>query len=269
MKNPFFMAANLPRNARVLGWRAALQLCFHDASVRAGIGKPQVFEMVLKDLEFPLVMRTGTSDREVLGQVFIDREYDLAELLSPKSIVDLGANVGYASAFFLSKYPTAKVLAVEPDPGNYEICCRNLAQFGDRARVIHGAVWGENATLELKRGAFRDGREWTTQVEKARTQSVNTPAVNGYSVPALIEMTGEPEIDLLKIDVERSELEIFSRETETWLPRVKNIYIELHGPDCEVAFFQAVSGYSYDLSNSGDLTVCRNLRPGTKVSAAI
>ncbi|MGC2830246.1 MAG: hypothetical protein WB994_11450, partial [Candidatus Acidiferrum sp.] len=68
-------------------------------------------------------MRTHTSDRDVLRQVFIQGEYQAVELSNPKTIIDLGANVGFASAYFLSKYPTASVLAVEPDPGNYEVCC--------------------------------------------------------------------------------------------------------------------------------------------------
>jgi FkbM family methyltransferase len=222
--------------------------------------------MTPKNTEFAVSMRTGSSDREVFGQVFVEREYDLGELPPPKTILDLGANVGYASAFFLSKYRTAEVLAVEPDPANYEACRRNLSPFGGRARAIHGAVWGENTTLELKRGAYRDGREWTSQVARVLEPFTNTPRVNGYSVSTLIEMIGASEIDLLKIDIERSELEIFSHDSETWLPCVKNICIELHGSDCESVFFQALSGYSYDLAHRGDLTVCRHLRQGRKVS---
>jgi len=209
-------------------------------------------------------MRLGTSDREVLGQIFIEEEYRpmvLSGVLSrPQAIIDLGANVGYSSAYFLSRYPNATVLAVEPDPGNYAICVSNLAPFGGRSKTVLGAAWPESAKLALDRGAWRDGREWSTQVKSADGEDTASAYVEGYDIPALIQLSGFSEIDLLKIDIEKSEIELFSRNTEQWLPRVRDICIELHGPDCEAVFFRALSDYSYDLSRSNELTICRNLR---------
>jgi hypothetical protein len=58
---------------------------------------------------------------------------------------------GYASADFLSKYLTARVLAVEPDLRNYAICWKNLEPFGERTKVIQGG--GVNRTkLALDKG---------------------------------------------------------------------------------------------------------------------
>jgi FkbM family methyltransferase len=209
-----------------------------------------------------MLMRSHTSDRTVLGQVFIEREYEPVELSNPSMILDLGANVGYSSAYFLSKYPTASVLAIEPDPGNYEICRRNLAPFGRRATVIHGAAWPERTKLILHRGAYRDGREWTTQVRPAEQNPEAQAEIDAYDVPTLIRMCDAPEVDLLKIDIERSEIELFSRNADHWLPLIKNLCIELHGPDCEDIFFRALSKYSYQVSQWGDLTMCQHLRPG-------
>jgi FkbM family methyltransferase len=178
----------------------------------------------------------------------------------PRAILDLGANVGYTSAFFLSRYPGARVVAVEPDRGNYEVCCHNLAPFGARAKVIHGAAWPEPAKLEVVKGSYRDGRDWTTQVKSATGTRKDLPLIEGYSISSLITSCGVPEIDLLKIDIERSEIELFSRNTEGWLPRVRNLCIELHDGDCEDVFFRALEGYSYTKSKQGDLTVCQNLK---------
>jgi hypothetical protein len=66
--------------------------------------------------------------------------------------------------------------------------------------------------------------------------------------------------ELQKIDIEESELQLFSRNTESWLPRIRNLCIELHGPECEAIVFRALADYSYDLSRTGELTVCSNLR---------
>jgi FkbM family methyltransferase len=175
--------------------------------------------------------------------------------------LDLGANVGYTSAYFLSCFPTASVLAVEPDPANFEILRKNLAQYGERAKVLRGAVWSHNSRLKLSRGTFGDGREWATQVV-ASQDNEDSKDVEGFDIPTLLRLAGAESVDLLKIDIERSELELFNCASRSWLPRVKNICIELHGDDCRNAFMTALEGFNYELRTSGELTICRNLRRG-------
>ena len=260
VKNPFYQFALIRSYARTIGWPAAIRLRFCDLQVRAHIGEDSQVQIKLKNANHPLFMRIGTSDREVLGQIFIEEEYQPIVLSRPQAIIDLGANVGYSSAYFLFKCPNAAVLAVEPDPANYAICVRNLAPFGRRSRVILGAAWPESSKLALNRGTWRDGREWSTQVKDASGEDTTSSTVEGYDIPTLIRLSGFAEIDLLKIDIERSEIELFSRNTNDWLPFIRNLCIELHGPDCEAVFFRALSDYSYDLGRSNELTICRNLR---------
>jgi FkbM family methyltransferase len=261
VKDPRYQFSLIWRYARTIGWPAAIRLRFCDLQLRAGLSKSSLLQIKLKNAAHPLFMRMGSSDREVLGQVFIEEQYRPIALLRPQVILDLGANVGYSSAYFLSKYPSSSVLAVEPEPDNYAICVRNLARFGQRSRVVLGAAWPESSKLALDRGSWRDGREWSTRVQPASGEDATCANIIGYDIPTLIGLSGFSEIDLLKIDIENSELELFSRNTNDWLPCIRNLCVELHGPDCEAVFFRALSGYSYDLSRSDELTVCRNLRP--------
>jgi FkbM family methyltransferase len=258
VKNLLAQFGSISRAAKKIGWPAAIRLFFCDLQRRAGITRQT--ELRLKNISSPLVMRVGSSDREVLTQIFIQGAYEPIELSQPRIIFDLGANVGYSAAYFLSRYPTAKVLAVEPDPNNYAVCCRNLKPFGHRAKVIHGGAWPECTQLQLAVGLYRDGREWATRVVPASDSAIGSVQVNGYDIRTLIGMCDCHGIDLLKIDIEKSELELFSRNTESWLPQVKNLCIELHDSDCEKLFFQALSAYSYDLDHCGELVFCRNLQ---------
>jgi FkbM family methyltransferase len=262
VRNPLDQIATLRSYANKIGWPAALRLRAFDLRSRAGVGVPVSIALKVKNADFPLCIRSGSSDRQVLWQVFVEGEYESAGRLCPQTIIDLGANVGYSSAYFLSTQPDAKVLAVEPDPGNYAACCRNLEPFGSRAKVVHGAVWAQPAKLLLERGTYRDGREWTTQVRPAADTDVAIASdhVEGYDMDTLILMSGFSRVDLLKIDIERSEIQLFSRNTEHWLPLVKNLFIELHDRDCEEVFFRALSKYSYSLSHAGDVTICSDLR---------
>ena len=73
----------------------------------------------------------------------------MRHLKSVSFILDLGANVGFASAYFLNCFPESRILAVEPDEGNVEMCRTNLEPYGERAQVLHGAVWSHNTRLSL------------------------------------------------------------------------------------------------------------------------
>jgi hypothetical protein len=111
------------------------------------------------------------------------------------------------------------------------------------------------------KGTFRDGREWATQVGELSEEERTSTSVQAWDVGSLIDKSGSAAVDLLKIDVERAELSIFGASAGSWLHRVRNICIELHGKDCEDVFFTALKDYDYELSRSGELTICRNLRP--------
>jgi len=279
MKSPGILTRNLRATkwfftfGRQAGWQAALA----DASVRVkrrlGLPEPRVLCIKPRFTKYPVLARLGnSSDLDVFSQIFRFDEYAcLRHIPSPRFILDLGANVGYSSAYFLSCFPGARLLAVEPDPSNFELLRRNLAAYGDRAGVVLGAAWSHNSKLELSRG-FGDGREWATQV--VPSEDAAEGSVEGFDIPTLLSLAGVESIDLLKVDIERSELELFDRSSSTWLPKVRNICIELHGNDCRAAFMSALAPFDYDLTSSGELTICRNLRrrassPAARSSAAL
>ena len=212
-----------------------------------------------RPLMHPVTMRLrGSSDQSVFSQTFQEGQYSpLRDFRDVSLVLDLGANIGMSSAWFLSCFPAARVVAVEPDRRNVELCKRNLQMYGDRVLLLHGAVWSECTKLCLSQGSFGDGREWASQV-----MPVAGGDVEAWDVGRLIEMAGGGNVDLLKVDIERAELAVFGETSKAWLPRVRNICIELHGPDCEAVFFNALSGFDYELgySHNRELTICRNLR---------
>lgn len=81
----------------------------------------------MKYSRFPLRCRAGTSDQGVFNQIFVQRACQcLDDVASADLIVDCGANVGYSSAYFLSRFPGATVIAVEPDAQNFAALEWNL-----------------------------------------------------------------------------------------------------------------------------------------------
>ena len=208
----------------------------------------------------PLAVGLGeTSDLLVFEQIFISEEYYCLHTLKHISLViDLGANVGFSSAYFLSCFPDATVVAVEPGERNVRLCKRNLTPYGSRAIVLHGAAWSECTKLRLSDESFGDGLDWSTQVQRATNPE--QADVQAWDLGTLIEMSGREEVDLLKVDIERAELEVFGASSRAWLPKVRNICIELHGEDCKEAFLAAMTDFDFEFNYSGELAICLNLR---------
>ncbi len=210
----------------------------------------------------PLFFRNASSDPYVLRQVFVERAYACFDHLNdPGLILDCGANAGYASAYFLSRFPGCIVMAVEPDPENFAILSRNLAPFGSRVRAIHGAVWSHPCFLRMAERGYRGGLEWASQVTECAPGEVSS--LPGYDIAGLLEESGFSRISLLKMDIEGAETVVFSRHCESWLDRVDHLAVELHddsmfGPATPV-FHDAISGQAFSRTSWGELTICSRI----------
>ena len=106
-------------------------------------------------------------------------------------------------------------------------------------------------------GSFGDGREWATQVVEAESSSAS---VKAWDVGTIIDMTGKDIADLLKVDIEGAEIEVFGQSCKQWLGRVRNLSIEFHGEECSRSFFESMAGFQYDAETSRSLTICKNIR---------
>jgi len=210
----------------------------------------------------PVHVRGGkSSDTEVLYEILVTEEYAFAcDLDSPKTVIDGGANIGLAAAYFLNRYPSARTISVEPFQGSIELCRKNLNPYAQRATVLHGAIWPDEGSVCLDPHG-----DWVNNRVR-RSRPGEDGSVKAFTMESLISLSGG-SVDLLKLDVEGSEKEIFGPGAGEWLPKVRNILIELHGPDCADRFFGAVASYEYEMSGSGKVNsplstyYLRNLRP--------
>ena len=208
---------------------------------------------------YPLLGRENSSDIHSFHQIFIAREYScLDDLTDPQFILDCGGYVGYASAYFLSRFPNCRMITVEADLANFGVLQRNLAPFGDRVRTIRAAVWSHPAALKMSEATKAPGREWGRQVRECRDgEAAELPATD---VGTLFRESGYSSISVLKVDIEGAEKVVFGPGSESWIDKVENIVIELHGKECAEAFHRAIAGQPFQISQCGELTVCKRLR---------
>jgi FkbM family methyltransferase len=178
-------------------------------------------------------------------------------------MIDLGGNAGLASVWFLNTFPRAKLVTIEANPENYPSLEANLHPYGDRATMVKGGVWWRRTPLAL---VLRQN-EGDAYVREALPGDNPAEIMEGWDVPALMARGGFTRIDLLKMDIEGAEIDLFLKGSERWLPHVRNLTIELHGPDCEAALDRALAPYTYQRQVLGELTFCFNLRPKQRFPA--
>lgn len=188
----------------------------------------------------PLTLRRGGSDRAVFDQVFVQRAYDTDFGLEPKTIVDAGANFGASTVFFATRFPNAQILAIEPSHANMNLTRRNCAGLSGVSFFEQG-LYHSDRPLRIKNPDC--GREWAFQVEECDEDKAE---FHGISVGMLLKRLNWSHIDLLKIDIEGAELEVFSHDCDSWMDRVNVLVIELHDfcrPGCSEAFFRALQHF--------------------------
>jgi FkbM family methyltransferase len=191
----------------------------------------------------------------VFEQIFVEREYRCLDHISaPRLVLDCGANAGYASAYFLSNFPTAFVVAVEPDSDNFRVLEKNLLPYAGRYQVVQAAVWPHKEKLQFQSSSSGFGKEWARSVERASSSS--SDLIETVDIPRLIQLSCFERISILKVDIEGAERELFSSGSNAWLDRVDNIVIELHNECCREAFFKVIDPERFDISSCGELTVC-------------
>ena len=116
-------ARSLRRHVRSLG--VAPTALYAAQRLRFGLSPPKspFVWLLSKHARYPLRCRPGTSDVAVFGQIFRDLEYQCLDNARDVSLIlDCGANVGYSAAYFLTCFPRAQVIAVEPGCGCISRC---------------------------------------------------------------------------------------------------------------------------------------------------
>jgi FkbM family methyltransferase len=163
--------------------------------------------------------RLNRGDIQSIREVWIDQCYRLPFEAHPRSLVDLGANIGLTSLWFAHRYGCT-VLAVEPSPDNARIARLNLERNGVRAEVIEAAVGPRDGTARFD-DAVNSNHGHLNAAGEGRPVTVVSMATLLQKVPA------GAEVDLVKMDIEGGEGPLL-KENLGWLQRVRSLIAEFH-----------------------------------------
>lgn len=185
-----------------------------------------------------LILRLGTTDVAAFRHVFIDDEYGFLLARPPSTIVDAGANVGMSAVYFSLRYPAAKIIAIEPEPTNFDVLSKNAKLFPNII-PIHAALWSHEGAVAVQDGG--DGH-WGMRVGGT---AASDSTIRAITLQALLEEQRLDYVDLLKVDVEGAECEIFG-DPSSWIGRVGIICAEMHDrfrPGCSRIFASATAEF--------------------------
>lgn len=181
-------------------------------------------------------MKCGNSDtrNEEYFQNYSDEEF--FKLMLPKEdpiILDVGAHKGESHKFFKSIFPAAKVVCLEPDPDSFEALVKNIPA-GEMAI---------NAALSDKRGSTNFYRYEVSHLNSLIPINASSNDSIGFAKKAAAEKVlvqcltlsdllssidlGEKQVDLLKMDVQGSEVDIISSSPAA-LKKINNITLEIN-----------------------------------------
>jgi FkbH-like protein/FkbM family methyltransferase len=199
----------------------------------------------------------------VYTEVFEDQAYlrHGVRLRDGDTVVDIGANIGLFSLFVMSRCHNARIIAFEPAPVVFDLLQANCAAYGSNALAVNAGVSSAPGTATftfyekssvfsgfhvdesedreaieavvrntLNAATSGDGSDVESYVEELTADRLRRTAheCRLTSVSEIIRTHKLDRIDLLKIDAERSELDIIRGIDDGDWAKIGQLVIEVH-----------------------------------------
>lgn len=181
-----------------------------------------------------LIRPTPATDLATAYEIFVAQAYAQPKQvpnLSPKLVVDVGANVGYSVIHWMQIYPTTHLIAFEPHPTHLQMLHRHLEvnKITNQVDIIRNAA------------SNQEGQAFLTNHEN---ESVIVDKNEDGCLPVktcdFFTKIGTQAIDLLKMDIEGGEYAILGDRRFEAL-NIKAIVLEWHNTA------KVVDGYQWCL----------------------
>ena len=118
------------------------------------------------------------------------------------------------------RFPRARFVAVELDPGNAELARANTAAWADRITLLQGAVWESDGEVPYEHDLGHEHGFKVTDTARSTTTALSMDTILSHVPP-------ETRIDYVKMDVEGVEARLLKQD---WLQRIDSIGLQVHDP---------------------------------------
>lgn len=206
-------------------------------------------------------VRPYTSDLKVFEQIYINREYEyLLDIIEKKknsetlNIIDAGSNIGLFAQWLKQYVKINKIISIEADKENHQFQSRyNIAV---NKSLINKAIWGTDNQVLTLGSTFRDGEHWAKSIvhgDKEIGSQVSSITLNEL----YRQYFDNVDIDILKIDVEGAEANIFTEPSSynIILTKTNILAIEIHDEfNCRETIYDVLKQYNFKIIEKGETT---------------
>ncbi len=215
-------------------------------------------QLQLKKISTPFSLRDNPYDYATFEEVLLREEYAINLNFTPATIIDAGGNIGLTALFFANRFPSSSIISLEPDTENFTLLSSNVLAYKN-ITAIHCGLWSKDAYLQV----IDQGKGNNAFTVKETTAQAKD-AIKAICIETIMQQQQWKQIDILKIDIEGSEKEVFQNGYASWLPKVKVLIIELHDrmvPGASKAVFSAIDQYDFSMDIKGENLVFTNNNP--------
>lgn len=134
-------------------------------------------------------------------------------------------------------YPWAKIIAIEPEESNFSILEKNTEKLKNVKRIKAG-LWSKNSFLKI---IDKHVSKWSFRVKEV--WEWENYDIKGIDIETVLKESGFDNVDILKLDIEGTEKEIFSKNYKSWINKINIIVIEEHDriiAGCTEALYWAI-----------------------------
>lgn len=190
-------------------------------------------------IELPMGLKAYLPKRQIIASlrnvlhIFYYRDYEIFSDFIPRKnwiVIDVGAFIGLWS-LRASRLVSAGgvVIALEPNPDNYTVCCMNMRlNKVNNVRLLPYALSSKSGTLPLYIPEQRINSSLCREYVNTMGGPTEIVKVRALTLEKLINSSSLSVIDLMKVDVEGHELELFKSLNDRLARRIRRLVIEVH-----------------------------------------
>ena len=199
-------------------------------------------------------IRFRECERGIIDEVFVENPYKIEEIPRGSTVVDVGAHIGTVT-LRCAVERGCQVYAYEPSDGTFALLVENVRLNGleDRAKCFNQAIGGRD---EIRNFYFDEilgsSNLYLGQNPDFADRALRVTQVQCVTLGRIFEDNGIERCDVLKMDCERAEREVFNDEAKPYFRRVGRVMLEWHSYDGgKYAEYLERLGFSVQLTGTG------------------
>lgn len=188
-----------------------------------GFYKKSYFTLVLRN-NIHVKLRTASTDIQAFVNVWIIEEYKREgfEIKDCDIIIDIGAHVGFFALYASQYCRSGRIFCFEPIKESFDLLVENIKMNNlTNVNCSNKAVYAQNKNVRV----YLSNDQAAHSIYGNGDKYID---VNAMTLSDILNTNNIKTCDLLKMDCEGSEYEIFQSTSDEYINRIQKICLEYH-----------------------------------------